>query len=290
MLHISKMTKELTTRNINIKQHIKSVETALIGMLPYIQYTVDPFINSHPYWGLTMYAAIGLYGAFMLYRQEELNNLISFIKDHPNEFKSEIVESPEFQKGFILCFEKYLRIRSDDKRVILEKIILGFTVSDDKEKYHLERLTDVLDKISIEALEQLIFIKQVILPIIESTIKEEIAQVRYLPEEKTRIENQCRERQSISKAVMKWLYDNFNINSPKVKEQYNIGSESNPQLSALVANKEYEATREKTTCWAEMTSLGILRLVVVDGGMGGGAGGEYRLTDFGSQFIDFLNI
>src|SRR3989339_384601 len=135
-----------------------ALNIALPGMMPFIQKVVDPFLLTNPYWGLAIYAVIGLYGVYLALKQDELNELIVFIQKHPEEFREEIVKSEEFRKGFIQFFDTYVKERLKNKRKISRSILLDFAISEHKESYELERLQDTLLRISPEAIGVLVFI------------------------------------------------------------------------------------------------------------------------------------
>lgn len=282
------MTKN--DKALSIVNDVKSaINIAIPGMMPFIQKVVDPFLATNPYWGLTIYAVIGLYGVYLALKQDELNELLVFIQKHPKEFREEIVKSEEFRKGFIQFFDSYVKERFERKRKISREILLGFAISENKDAYELERLQDTLLKISPEALELLAFIKNEILPRLEKNVNTEMSVMKYLPEDKDRLLDTIRSRQSVSEAIMKWIYEEYNIDSPKVKKQYNIGSEHNENLSVKLAVIEHKITKEKTECWTELLGLGIFRIAVTGGTIGSGSGSSYHLTDFGTKFIDYIS-
>lgn len=266
-----------------------ALNIALPGMMPFIQKVVDPFLVTNPYWGLAIYAVIGLYGVYLSLKQDELNELIVFIKEHPKEFRKETVESEEFRKGFIEFFDTYVKERLENKRKISRAILLDFAISEDKESYDLERLQDALLRISIDAIKVLAFIKKEILPNMKRKAADEMKNMRYLPEDKDRLEDTIWQRQSVSEAIMQWIHDNYNVNSQTVKNQYKIRSEHNETLSVKIAAIEHKVTKEKTECWPELLGLGIFRISVTGGPLGSGASSSYHLTDFGLKFVSYIS-
>jgi hypothetical protein len=272
-----------------VKRISQSLQAIAQGVLPYYQHLLDPFFTQYPYWALTFYLAIGLYGTYMALKQEEVNEIVEFIQKNPEVFSKQIVESEEFQKGFLVFFEQYLKQRSQRKKEILKKIITGFANEKEKEAFELERLNDCLVRISLESLEYIVFLDKEILPIIEKQVQDEISKMNYKPAEKERILQNIRSRQSISDVVLKWLYDRFNFNSPLVKEKYNLKKDDYPEdLAIEIANIEQKETLEKTRPWEELVSLGIMRMTVSGGAyLGGGAGSNYSLTAFGLTFIKY---
>lgn len=155
----------------------------------------------------------------MACNQVEVNEIVEFISDHPQEFRKEIVESKEFKKGFLVFTEQYLKQRLENKKKILKKILLGYATNIDKSKYELERLNETLVRVSVESLEFLIFFKTTIYPEIENGINEELKQDSYQKSDRS-LEwwyDYMIETKPIWEPIDKWIYDNYNQNSHKVK-------------------------------------------------------------------------
>ncbi|MDD5147346.1 MAG: hypothetical protein PHV63_02250 [Candidatus Daviesbacteria bacterium] len=112
-------------------------------------------------------------------KQEKVNEVSEFIQEHPEEFRKEIIQSKEFQEGFLIFFEEYLKSRTKAKKDILKKILLGFVAAEDKEHYELERLNDCLARITIPSLEFLVFFKKEIQPELEKEIQERLNKDQY---------------------------------------------------------------------------------------------------------------
>ncbi len=118
--------------------------------IPYVSAMLTPFLAVHQEWMYAWYSAIGLYGVYMEYNQDKVNSFIKFIEENPSVFLNEIVEAEDFREGFLITFEKFLKIRGEKKRETVKRIFLGFTASNDKEKFELERMYDCLEKISMQ--------------------------------------------------------------------------------------------------------------------------------------------
>ena len=164
---------------MKVEDIVKSANIPIQGCLPYLLSALDPFLQQNPIWQAAFYSAIGLYGIYMAYNQEEVNEIIKFIKEHPEEFREEIVQSKEFRKGFLLFTEQYLKQRVDEKKTILKRILLDYAIYDNKTDYELERLNDCLLRITIPTLKNLIFIKKDIIPVLEDEINKELNQKLY---------------------------------------------------------------------------------------------------------------
>ena len=135
---LTKITKDVTG----------ALNVTIPALMPFIQKVIDPFLTAAPYWGMALYAVIGLYGVYLAFRQDELNELLVFFKDHPDEFRQEIVESEEFRKGFIRFFDNYVKERLNSKRTILRNILLGFANSENINAFALEKYAHTLSQLS----------------------------------------------------------------------------------------------------------------------------------------------
>ena len=169
---------------------------------------------------MVFYAATGLFGLYMAYNQEEINEVVEFIKEHPREFREDIVQSKEFEKGFLLFFEQYLKQRVEEKKRILKNIILGYALSDNKKDYELERLNDCLMGMTVPTLRFLVFMKKQILPGVEKEIEKELAQDTYQKSDLS-VEwwfNDLLTKKSIWTPIDTWLHDTYSPSTNWVKE------------------------------------------------------------------------
>lgn len=278
---------------MSIKKGITTaVKIAVQNSIPYYLSILDPFLKNNPEWQLIFYSAIGLYGVYMAYNQEEVNEIVDFINEHPDEFRKEIVESDEFRKGFLIFTEQYLKQRVENKKKILRKIILGYSISSEKSKYELERLNGVLVRISIESLEFLNFFKLTIFPAINKQIEGELKQDSYQKSDRS-LEwwyDSMIKTKPIWEPIDKWIHENFNQNSHKVKKQYNMLHSGYPSdLLHRINNLERSKRDEIMESITEIVSLGILRLRVTGGSIGSGSGSEYNFTAFGRRFLTLLD-
>lgn len=97
-------------------------------------------------WGLSK----ALFGAGMELRQKRVLEWVEMVRDNPTVFTKDIVESEEFQDGFVFALEQFLRERSEEKRTILKNVFLGFTESNDKENFPLERFAHTTSQLGLE--------------------------------------------------------------------------------------------------------------------------------------------
>lgn len=244
----------------------------------------DPYIKSSLF-----FCKVAVASFFDLYPNEgkEFWNLL---KQHVPQLTQEMLSSQEFQQSLAITFEALLRTREVKKRKLIQQIYLnGYISAEDRQEMNLERFYRVAQEISLEALEYLKFIAEIIIPRIEKWAKEEVAKMNKENREKDDAwwVKSYMERKSISEAIMEWIYEEYDPNSKSVKNRI-----PNIEKDKSLMEKQWEEEKMKQKQYAEisseLTSLGIFRTGVKDGGIGSAAGQVEFLTDFGHKFIDFI--
>lgn len=261
------------------------------GVIPYYSQLLTPFFSNHPYWELCFYLAIGLYGAYMALKQDEVNEVLDYINNNQQIFKKETVEKKDFQGGFLLFFEAYLKQRIAKKKQILKNIFSGFSLSNDKENYELERLNDCLVRMTIPTLEFIIFIKNTIVPTLEKQYRNELAGEKHQQSDRSDewwLNNKLI-KVSVNSPIQEWLHKNYSPSTGKVKDDYGIIGEWTPDTEHRAITREIDKRNEVNEIMIELVTLGILRTQVSGGTFSGGGGTDYRLTNFGLEFIKQLD-
>ncbi|OGC91824.1 hypothetical protein A2876_04660 [Candidatus Amesbacteria bacterium RIFCSPHIGHO2_01_FULL_48_32b] len=274
---------------------IKSgVNAALISSFPQAMFVVDPFLRQNPFWELCFFSVLSLYGIYMELRPNETKEVVEFIKNHPNDFRREIVESEEFKKGFLLFADQYLKQRLETKKHVLREIFLGFTKDDDKQKFELERLNDCLMRITVQSLEYLLFLKGVVMPQIEKEIDEELKKDQY--QKSDRSLEWWKDIKLVSLSVWlpvdKYFHENYYSDSPKVREKFGMNKIDGwpSDLLHRAQNLETETRNNAKECINELVSLGMLKIKVTGGPIGTGAASDYTMTRFGYKFLTYLEL
>ncbi len=279
--------------NHNKLSVLKRHTNALISTsLPYLEKILSPFLQNYPYWQLAFHEAIGLYGYYMALKQEEVNDYVTFIRDHPESFTGEIVATKTFRDGFVVAFQDYLKLRTQAKKRIATEIFLGFTKSNSKEEFDLERLDDALLRLSPHTLSILQFLEITILPLKEKIIREELKDKNIASSDKSEEWwfNQDWEREPLSRFIQQWLNDNYDPNSEKVKKQYTVTNKWDKKILEEVYDFKEEKNREIYTAIDELVNIGLLKIRVVGGGLvGGGAGIAYDFSKLGYEFVKYLS-
>ena len=92
-------------------------------------------------WGLSK----ALFSAGLKLRQQKALEWVEMVRDNPKIFTRGLLEQEEFQDGFVYALERYIREKNENKREIMKNIFLGFTKSNKKEDFEIERMYHVLN-------------------------------------------------------------------------------------------------------------------------------------------------
>lgn len=190
-------------------------------------------------------------------RKQRAIEWVQAIIDDPATFNEQVVGSQEFQDGFVVALEDYLKLRDYMKRRVALKAFKEFASSDDKVEFPLERYNDTLRKISPASLRTLAFVKYSVIPAMEVKIKENL-QEKNLGTEKP----------------LEWWYER-EMNSEPFSKYDDTGT-----LASM------------SDQLGELQFLGLVRSVSAIGGgwgfNGGGAITGQALTGFAKKFIAFI--
>lgn len=113
-------------------------------IIPAVGYFVAKYPEFLPSWLLIQ----GFFGSLFDLQQEKVNEFVEYLKNNIDIFTKEVIRTKDFQEGFVITFENYLKQRNEKKRKVIRNIFLGFTQSKDKLNFELERMYDLLNKIS----------------------------------------------------------------------------------------------------------------------------------------------
>lgn len=244
-------TQSQTLYNKSMKQSDKN-------LLRRSAYAVaDSIATSIP--GIAQAWALGkaLYGNALELRQQRALEWIEAIQDDQSVFNESVVNSEEFQDGFIVGLEDYIKLRDHLKRRIALKAFKEFANSSDKVEFPLERYNDTLKKISPASLRTLAFVKHSVLPAMAVKVRAQLEQKNLGTEQ-----------------PFEWWYEREMNSEPfsKYDDTGTLASMSD-QLS-------------------ELEFLGLVRQVSgISGGWGftgGGAITGQALTNFAEEFIKFI--
>jgi hypothetical protein len=110
------------------------------------------------------------------------------------------------------------------KKRFVKAIFLGFTVSDQKDKFALEKYLRTLDDMTLTTLEKLIWLdktfSQVVQNRVDSKMKKYIDHGETDKRELERLKYVTAEGVEFSTIVNEWIHNNYNPNSQSVKDKY----------------------------------------------------------------------
>jgi hypothetical protein len=101
----------------------------------------------NPALGVAVGMAAALFGPAIERRRDRAGQLIQFVKDNINEFSNTVLEDDVFQDGFVFLLEKHIRERNENKRTILQQILLGYCNASDLLEFPLEEMADLVSRI-----------------------------------------------------------------------------------------------------------------------------------------------
>lgn len=263
-----------------------AVEGAVQNLTPALATSLTTVLSifydsTNPIWSILFSSAYGLFGYYLFYQQEKINRFATWIKDHPDEFVDSMVEQPAFQEGFFPTLDAYLRVRSEDKRKLVQQVFLGFAQNEDKVTFELERLFSAIETISLNGLIYLRFLNETIIPDWEIFLNAETKRIGWTRELTEKVN-------PLSKHIYKWIDQNFDPNTPSVKKRWGYDGSNLDILEKIYAEKQPHTDRLDQVI-PEYLSLGIFRTILDGGGsVGSSASNAYTFTDFGWEFLSYL--
>lgn len=141
-------------KNILTEKDKIIIESSTVSVVDNFVSSLDASINGGaPLFGITWGLAKGLYYANIQLRQNRAIEFVEIIRDNPGIFTKQLLQTEEFQDGFVYTFQKYLSERMEEKRKIIKNIFCGFCIEENKRDFKLERLLYTLEQLSIEDIE-----------------------------------------------------------------------------------------------------------------------------------------
>lgn len=145
---------------------------------------VDKLVELRPEFLPSWIIVRGFYGSIFDIQQEKINEFVNYLMNNPEKFSKNIIMTKPFQEGFVITFEEYIKQRNEDKRKIIQEIFFGFTDAKYKKNFELERMYDLLNKISpfqFHVLRRIIKMKQIVIKDYERNVVEnDYDDIKYL--------------------------------------------------------------------------------------------------------------
>jgi hypothetical protein len=97
--------------------------------------------------GVAVGMAASLFGSALARRQDRAKELLDFVSNNISQFSDQVLNDIVFQDGLIFLLEKYIRERNDDKREILQQILLGYCKAPSLLDFPIEEMSDLVNRI-----------------------------------------------------------------------------------------------------------------------------------------------
>lgn len=125
---------------------------------------VDFFVATNPDWAIPWLLVKGFFGLLFGFQQEKINWFVQYLEENKGEFSQELLATKEFQEGFVITFENYVRQRGEARRKLIEQIFLDFSKSVNKDEFELERMYRTSELISLGSVRFLGFMQSIVIP------------------------------------------------------------------------------------------------------------------------------
>ena len=230
------------------------LESTAFAVVDGIVSTVDTSLNQgYPLLGIAWGITKGMYGASIQLRQARAVEFVEMIRDNPGIFTKELLQTEEFQDGFVYTFQKYLSERVVQKRKIIKEVFCGFSKYNDKENFKLERLLMTIEQVSIEDIE-------VVKTFSDGTIKQ-------------------------------WYRNQFpEVKESEIKDMsfqsLNLLQIGSLILSQMKGMKEFEDQKYTLETLSRLSSLGLI-VAGIDSNLNS-SGSTFRASSFGRDFISYV--
>lgn len=219
---------------------------------------------------------------------EETDTLITAVLTS-EQMTQEILHSPEFQQALGNTLDALTHAKEKVKRDIIKKVFTQAYLSNDEyAKNHMERLNDVTQRISIPALQHVVFLKQEILPMMDADVEGKMnpktTSIGYSPDE-------YRQKLKRTTAISNY-YDVWHTDRKQeiTKNYHRNQTEEKRRIFDLSDADEQKRREQFSEIWAELNTLNIFRQGnnPAIGTVGGGGGTVQYLTTFGDQFMFYV--
>lgn len=253
---------------------------------------IDQMLKVTPGLGLAYGLAKALMGNAMEMRQYRVIEFMETIIDDPDTFTKNVLESQEFQDGFVNTLQQYLTMRTEQKRKLVQNAFKDFARSIDKPNFQIERFTDTVQKISPSSVATLGFIKTNILPFRELQVRKTMAIQNLGTEKPYEWWFQLNlDQEPISKSLSEWIHEEYSASGEKAKQKYGKGPDRkiDDKKQMELAELEKEQLGKYSAPLHELVYLGICATSTDSRVVWGGNGGTtWTLTDFGYEFIEYI--
>lgn len=108
-------------------------------------------INSS--WGILFATSTALINAWGDFGQSRVNELVSFIDEHKEEFVGDVIKSDKFKTLFLNILERHMKESSEEKRKLLRNYLLSTGKGINPDFNEFTKMNNILDTISLEEID-----------------------------------------------------------------------------------------------------------------------------------------
>lgn len=254
-------------------------------------------LELHPYWQFTMLGAMWLFGIYLQYNQSKLDEFVRFIQDNPESFTEEIVTTEAFKEWFIKIFESYVKTRGERKRKIIQDILLWYSrfTEDEMREFELEKILDALDRISLESVDFIRYLKVEIEPAWLNWCSEK-AKLWVIPERKggRGFEFWFRLYKTQDNPLTAFMYQQMSEKYASERERARLieTEETYIKISNRLQDEEIDVADRYREAIGELYSLNILKPYLLSTGWGLGSpwitnSYAYNFSSFWETFVRY---
>ncbi len=243
-------------------------------------------MTGHPLLGVAWLAAFGAFTYTSTATTKKLDKFIELLRE--GKFNEEDLQTEGFCEGLNVLFEAFMKARNEIKINIIRRILLGFSSTEDRQKFHLERLCHDTNTISLETLNFLVFLKNKVIPAAKEKFIETWSDTN--PNEKEK----WFKYEPIEPPIGKYL-QKYDPNNSEACKEYGYdptksGPDGDPSDQGEIVLRMWRDQRYKRAEFddaiSELVGMGILRDEMEAPGYANDP--VHFLTEYGIEFINYI--
>lgn len=279
MYYMYMSRKAITSRASEIIQ-----DTAVGGAIGTVDMLVATCPPLMPAWGL----AKGFFESALSRRSYRAYDWVQSIINNPEIFTQEILSTKEFEDGFVVALEQYIKLRTEETRKVAKSIFIGFGKDEDKESFPLERYNDALAKISPGGIKILKLLDSEIIPYKIDHIRDDMSK-KNLGYEKPYAWwfDHFMQIEPLGKFLSLWIHENYSPNGSQLSAKYGQKLLTDKKLLIELGDIESNVRKKFDRPIAELSYLGIFKQIATYDSIGTTS---WTLSEFGTDFINYLKF
>jgi hypothetical protein len=143
--------------SMDIKKKTISTKNALPiwarNIPPVIFSAIAGLTAINPTWSILFATSTALINAWGDFGQTRVNELVSFINEHKEEFMADVIQTDKFKTLFLNILERHMKEASEEKRQLLRNYLLSVGKGVNPNFNEFTRMNNILDTISLEEID-----------------------------------------------------------------------------------------------------------------------------------------